>query len=111
MGYRIYGGQLSFDRILALPEETVHFREDAFEVGGTAFRRVSDRMPKAGEVDVPKGAYYIWPVAVRYGHGGGDQTEGLSSLAVVGQGDVIGAAYRRWFWRSYELEPLVELKR
>jgi hypothetical protein len=100
-----------FDRILALPGETLRFHKDAFEVNGTAYRRISEQMPTQGEMPVAKGEYFVWPESARYGRGGGAWApELLRGFAIVSHDHVIGQAYHRWLWRKQELDPLVVLK-
>ncbi len=106
-GYVITRDGLGFDRILALPGETVRFHEDAFEVNGRAYERVSPHMPVTGEITVPAGHYFIWPANAAFRHVD-DQTERhlLLKLAMIAGEDVRGAAYHRWFWRTQVLRPL-----
>lgn len=103
-------GAAGFDRILALPGETIRFYEDAFEVGGVAYQRVANSMPIAGEVSVPESAYYVWPAGARNPHNVEGATEMLSLISTVSEDRVIGPAYHYWLWRKPELDPLVALK-
>ncbi|MDB6076345.1 MAG: hypothetical protein JWO82_92 [Akkermansiaceae bacterium] len=106
--YRLPTGQVNMDRILAGPGDTLRFHNDSFEVNGRFFERVSDQMPKDGEMVVEGGVYFIWPTGAAYAHGG-DQTGLLLRLTRILDSDLLGRPYRRWFWKTPDLEPLKPL--
>jgi hypothetical protein len=110
IAYQFENGAIGFDRILALPGETIRFGEESFAVEGTAYRRVSEQMPSHGEISVSNEGLYVWPAGARYAHAGERETELLGSIATVPKHRVLGAAYRHWFWRTQTLEPLAVLK-
>jgi hypothetical protein len=113
IAYQFYShsGAMGFDRILALPGETIRFYNDAFEVGGTAYQRLP-RMPTAGEKRVGEGEYFVWPAGARLNGfaGRGEGTRLLQGAAIVPEKRVLGRAYDRWLWRKQTLDPLVVLK-
>jgi hypothetical protein len=110
--YYSHSGATGFDRILGLPGETIRFHEDAFEVDGTAYQRVSDRMPTAGEKHVGEREYFVWPAGARLsGYAGNEAgTRLLQGVATVPEERVLGRAWHRWLWRKQTLDPLVVLK-
>ena len=110
IAYRFMNNATGFDRVLAYPGETIRFHPDAFEAGGTVYQRVSSSMPTAGEVTLPDATFYVWPANARVTHARDMGTAMLSQIAPVREDQVIGPAYRSWFWRKLPLEPLVPLK-
>jgi hypothetical protein len=107
VAYRLETGATSFDRILALPGDTIRFNRDSFEVNGRHFERLSELMPTDAEWTMGRETYFIWPakVNVKNGH----PAEILLNLAEVRDSDILGRPYRRWFWKSSNLEPLKPL--
>jgi len=103
VAYRFGTGATNFDRILAVPGDTIRFHRDSFEVNGRHFARLSELMPTDGEWTMPPGTYFIWPTVVTF-HG--DVSEMLLRFAEVTEGDIIGKPYRWWFGMSPDLEPL-----
>lgn len=106
--YRMPGGQMNMDRILAGPGDTLRFHRDSFEVDGRFFERVSEQMPGDGEMVINGGSYFIWPTGAAYTHGG-DQTGLLLGLTRIPESDLLGRPYRRWLWKTPDLEPLKSL--
>ena len=110
IAYRFDNGQTGFDRILALPGETVHFHPDAFEAGGMAYQRVAGSMPEEGSITLTESEYFVWPAGARYpAYGEAQFTAMLTRLSLVPRDRVTGRAYQRWLWRKQALEPLVRL--
>jgi hypothetical protein len=110
IAYEFENGMIGFDRILALPGETIRFGEESFTVDGTAYQRVSEQMPSHGEISVSNEVLYVWPAGARYAHAGEREAELLAGIAIVPKHRVLGPAYRHWFWRTQALEPLTVLK-
>lgn len=110
IAYTLPNNQLGFERVLALPGETIRFYANAFEVGEIAYQRISTAMPVQGGVTVPPDVLFVWPVGARYAHGGEAGTAQLLALAEVPLPRITGRAFNRWFWRTQDLEPLVSLK-
>ena len=106
VAYRLPMGT-NFDRILAVPGDTIRFHRDSFEVNGRHFARLSELMPTDAEWTMLPGNYFIWPAGVSYIGGDGDDV--LLGLAEIEEADILGKPYRRWFWNTPELEPLKPL--
>ena len=106
VAYRLQTGATSFDRVLAVPGDTIRFHRDSFEVNGRHFARLSELMPTDGGWTMTSGTYFIWPTVVTF-HG--DVRELLLRFAEVPEADIIGKPYRWWFWQSANLEPLTPL--
>ncbi len=109
VAYRLPAGGTNFDRILALPGDTIRFHRDSFEVNGRLFERVSPLMPTDGEEVLTTGTYFIWPTEASFAHAGGNQQNLLLGLATIGEDDILGRPYRRWFWKSPVLKTLKPL--
>ena len=106
VAYRNGQGTTSFDRILAVPGDTVRFHGSSFEVNGRHFSRLSELMPTDGEWTMRPGIYLIWPESVVLHGDVGDQ---LLGFAEVPEADIIGKPYRHWFGKSSNLEPLIPI--
>ncbi len=109
VAYRLPVGSMNFDRILAGPGDTIRFHQDSFEVNGRFFERLSPLMPAGGEWVMDSSTYFIWPTEVSYTHAGGNEQHLLLGLTLIGEPDILGRPYRRWFWKSPALEPLKPL--
>jgi hypothetical protein len=107
VAYRLPQGNTSFDRILAVPGDTIRFHRDSFEVNGRHFERLSELMPTDAEWTMLPGNYFIWPATVNVING--RATEILSGLAEIPEADILGKPYRRWFGNVPHLEPLKPL--
>ena len=106
VAYRNGQGSTSFDRILAVPGDTIKFHRDSFEVNGRHFARLSELMPTDGEWTMGAGRYFIWPESV-ISHG--DVEAMLLRFAEVAEPDIIGKPYGHWFGKTPSLEPLAPL--
>ena len=106
VAYRNGQRTTSFDRILAVPGDTVKFHRDSFEVNGRHFARLSELMPTDGEWTMGAGIYFIWPGTVIL-HG--DVEAMLLRFAEVAEADIIGKPYGHWFGKTPTLEPLKPL--
>ncbi len=106
VAYRLPGGLMNMDRILAGPGDTIRFHQDSFEVNGRFFERVSRQMPVDGEKVMDAGTYFIWPTEAAFTHGGDAQPGLLLGLAEIDESALLGRPYRRWFWKLSALEAL-----
>ena len=107
VAYRLPGGNTSFDRILAVPGDTIRFHGSSFEVNGRHFSRLSELMPTDGEWTMGPTECFIWPTGVLRNHG--DVEQMLLDLAVIPVDDIIGKPYRSWFGKASNLEPLTSI--
>ena len=104
------GGGVGFERVLALPGDTVRFHPDKVVVAEVAYERASKFMPERGEWVVPRDSYLVWPQGFTAQWARTFGVEGLIEYSLVKRGEIVGPAYRRWLWRKPVLEPLVVLK-
>jgi len=95
-------------RVVGLPGDRVEFTPKSVRVNGRAGPREST-MPLEGTVVVEKGAWMVWPtVRLRVNNAGGQDTASITAaflmISRVPQGDFLGRAYDRWFFRRQDLQ-------
>ena len=94
-----------FDKVLALPGETVRFNATSFEVNGQVMPRLP-AMPQTGAWPVPEKRWFVWPHLDIGSHRGAADSAVLNALrnvAMVSENQFIGRPFRYWFWRRQAL--------
>jgi hypothetical protein len=101
------GADTHFDRILAVPGDTIQFHPDFFEVGGQHFEKVAPDMPSTGTLALPRDDqhYLIWPTNTRVQHGT-MMPEIMLAAARIPENRLLGKPWSRWFWRKQLPPPL-----
>jgi type IV secretory pathway protease TraF len=92
-------------RVLALPGDRVAFKPGKLFVNGQPGTAMP-YMPTGGEFMVPEKTWFIWPaldIEFRNRGPGADVSEAFKELAMVPETEVIGKAFRSWFWRRQSL--------
>jgi len=93
---------LGLDPVLGLPGDTIRFTPQALWVNEQSLP-LRPLMPSAGELTLPQKVWFIWPISSMNMTGpranAAGATELLQRTAMVGQKQMLGRPFKRWFLR------------